>query len=606
MEAFIRRASMIEAVSQSTNSTQSTTLHGMLIVWGYFAQQIGLVQQLKQVPVAQKTVLRAPQENLVELLIGLLTGMERLSDLSGGAAPLTRDAAVAEAWDLQPLASASGVSRTLHACDRGSVEGVKQALATVSRPFVRRAVDDLCQRGAMLQLDVDLTGRSVSPNSCTFPDAAFGYMDGEVQLGYQVAPICLQTELYGRQWLATQHHPGNTVSAPCLLSLVEAAEQGVECHPRRRVELVQQRIATCQQAIAGLSAELARHQQRVASLRQRGVQWEEQISVAQDGIQVLLSEPISARQPGRYSRLSQLERQRAGWQSQLRRAAASLARAQTTQQRCTQHLDARREELDYLQARSEEFNRQNAQQPNPPRCCVRMDAAFCSGQNLTELIELGYDVESKFINDAPKRASLKRTHATTAWCPVSANAEMIAWTDYYVSSCPYPLNVALERFHGHKGTRYSVLVRNQHDGQTTRPDLPTWFHDYNARQTIEAGIKEQKTTFKLQHLMSRSPAGIEIQVHLTALAANMIRWAKEPIDQWVEHTTDHFRRVLASSKQLVHVAANSQAAVECPAGRTVVHFSSQSGLAGVSLCTSRPVAFQLHLGLARNHHLSSA
>ncbi len=42
--------------------------------------------------------------------------------------------------------------------------------------------------------------------SQTFPGARFGYMDGEIRLGYQLAEICLQTHLYGRQWLNVQHH----------------------------------------------------------------------------------------------------------------------------------------------------------------------------------------------------------------------------------------------------------------------------------------------------------------------------------------------------------------------------------------------------------------
>jgi len=60
---------------------------------------------------------------------------------------------------------------------------------------------------------------------------------------------------------------------------------------------------------------------------------------------------------------------------------------------------------------------------------------------------------------------------------------------------------------------------------TACPDLPAWFHTYNARQTIEAGNKQEKTTFKVQHLMSRSPAGIQIRAMLTVFAANFVRWA---------------------------------------------------------------------------------
>ena len=77
--------------------------------------------RLAQVPIDQKAVRRAPYEKLVEFLLGLLTGIEYLTDLSEGAAPLVKDAEVAAAWQLHPLADASGVSRTLAACDEQTV-----------------------------------------------------------------------------------------------------------------------------------------------------------------------------------------------------------------------------------------------------------------------------------------------------------------------------------------------------------------------------------------------------------------------------------------------------------------------------------------------------
>jgi hypothetical protein len=52
-----------------------------------------------------------------------------------------------------------------------------------------------------LQLDVDLTGRLVGASSQTYPAAAFGSMDGQIRLGYQLATLCLQITLFGCQWL---------------------------------------------------------------------------------------------------------------------------------------------------------------------------------------------------------------------------------------------------------------------------------------------------------------------------------------------------------------------------------------------------------------------
>jgi hypothetical protein len=162
---------------------------------------------------------------LLTFLLGLLSGIEYLTDLSTGAAPLCKDAAVATAWGLDRLASASGVSRLLAACDRQAQQIVQILLDEIAQPFLDRAVTDLRAHQAPLLLDVDLTGRPVSASSQTYPGAAFGYMDGELHVGYQVAAICLHTTLFGRQWLCGQQHPGNTVSAPCLRDLVIQAER---------------------------------------------------------------------------------------------------------------------------------------------------------------------------------------------------------------------------------------------------------------------------------------------------------------------------------------------------------------------------------------------
>jgi hypothetical protein len=98
----------------------------MLVAWGHFARTLGLTQRLADVPINQKVVVRAPHEKLVEFLIGLLSGIEHPAGLSSGPTPLASDAEVAQAWQLQPMADASGVSRTLAACDTPSVPSCKR------------------------------------------------------------------------------------------------------------------------------------------------------------------------------------------------------------------------------------------------------------------------------------------------------------------------------------------------------------------------------------------------------------------------------------------------------------------------------------------------
>ena len=591
--------------STLTNDERNLTQHAMLIVWGHFGRTIGLLERLAKVPIAQKKVLRAPQEKIMEFLVGLLSGMEYLTDLSDGPAPLAKDTEVSLAWKLQAMADASGVSRTLQACNDETVRGLAEVLDTVSQPFIDRAVSDLRQRNEPLVLDADLTGRPVSSTSRTFPGATFGYMDGEVRLGYQLAQICLDTPLFGRQWLSAQHHPGNTVSAGCLLSLVQEAERRLGCHPRRRTEWVAQRLAACEQEIAELEQQAVRQEPCAVAQAERIVRLAEQIGAAEDQVQTWGTTPLSSRQAGPYSRFNRLKKQIVGWRGQMERAQVQMAQARAVAARHRERGQARLAERIRLQERYEQLCHENALQSDPPRCRLRMDAGFATGENLTEVIELGYELETKSANDALVQALRNRVTADQEWTRVGKNAEMIGWTNYASNTCPYPLTVGLERFHTPQGVRHAVLIRSQEGPVTARPDLPAWFHDYNARQTIEAGNKEEKTTFKVQHLMSRSPAGIQIQAMLTVFAANFVRWADEWVRPRVEQSTRRFDGVLSSPKRLVRVAANSLAAVERNDGRLLVRFSALSSFEGVVIRLSGAAGHQLSLPLFTNDHFSS-
>lgn len=246
------------------------TQHGLLVCWGHFAQELGLITHLQDVPIPQKTVIHSPAAKLTTLLMGLLSGIEYLTDLTHAPAPLYHDPALAAAWGLPALPEASGVSRTLAAATPRSLAALQTVLATLTQPFLERALQDLRLRNQPLVLDVDLTGQPVDASSTSFPAAAFGYMDGQIRLGYQLAVVCLHTELYGRQWLIGEQHPGNTVSAPCLLGLLRAAEARLGCHPRRRPELLDPRIAALQATLAAATAQAEEARcQRTALLIER-------------------------------------------------------------------------------------------------------------------------------------------------------------------------------------------------------------------------------------------------------------------------------------------------------------------------------------------------
>jgi len=186
------------------------------------------------------------------------------------------------------------------------VQALQGALDAIGQPFLDRAISDLRQHQELLVLDADLTGRPVSSTSRTFPGAQFGYMDGEIRLGYQLAEICVQTRLFGRQWLSAQHYPGDTLSAPCLVGLVEEAERRLGCPPRRRTELLQQRIAAGEQTLQTVQAHLGQVDPRLATQLERCTGLSQQIQAAEARIQALVDQPRSSRPCGPYSLLTRL------------------------------------------------------------------------------------------------------------------------------------------------------------------------------------------------------------------------------------------------------------------------------------------------------------
>ena len=112
------------------------TQHAMLVVWGQFAQEMGLVDHLAAVPIPQKTVHHTPAAKLATLFMGLLSGIEFLTDLTHSPTPLDHDPAVAAAWGLPALPAASGVSRTLSAATPQSLSSLQDVLTALSLPFL--------------------------------------------------------------------------------------------------------------------------------------------------------------------------------------------------------------------------------------------------------------------------------------------------------------------------------------------------------------------------------------------------------------------------------------------------------------------------------------
>jgi hypothetical protein len=580
-------ASPPEEVPVDTSSSEwpvTNTEHGMLVAMGEFLRQHGLLDRLRQVPIQQKAHAFTPQAKLIEFLVGIMSGIEHLHDLNYGPRPLVADAEVATAWGLKKFAHFTTVGRTLDCCDPATVTALEAAITAFSRPFIDAAVHEEVRRGYRVVLDVDLTGRPVSPTSTTFPEAAFGWMNDQVRLGYQLARVCLSPHSGERLWLAGFHHPGDTVSAECLQALVQAAETQLRIRPQRRPELVDQRVAAQRADMARLRR---LRKQRQAQAQHAEAKHTELVGKCYHAEQLLKSRLSKAKQRC-------LRTQLAGWRKRLPRLVEQMAHAKQLVAQYQTRLTEQTAELATLQQWRRRLATDNLINPTPPEIEVRMDAGFASGGNLTWLLEMGYWPNTKSPNGRTTNALRARLPRSASWVRVGENAEMTLIGDHVLHGCPHPLTLAVERFKVKGRFKYASLVR-----YGPPPALGEWFNQYNARQTIEAGNKELKGPFSVQHLMTRAPAGLKIQVILTGLAANCVRWYQPWLKACAAAPTPSVNRLLDSPKALVRVAANSAALVQRTNHGTSLVFGPRSALPGAGFTLHGVPAIQLPLGYHR-------
>jgi len=575
------------------------TSHAMLVPWGLFAQGIGLVEILEGVPIPQRTRDHTPQTKLIEFLVSILMGCAHLKDISHGPHPLDQDLAVAQAWSQGGWADYSGVSRTLKACTKETVAGVKKALDSVLEPFIGREVMLALRDQGVLIYDGDLTGRPVSNSSTTYPGVAFGWMSDAVRLGYQAALVSMHSPTYGRMWLSVEQHPGDTVSFFQAEAMVRAAEARTGVRPWRRTDLLAERIAQRRVLVEKEEAKLIRAQDRVKQTQARLAQVDQEWCQWAQPVAELEATYQARNRPERpHSRLAQARRKLGVRERRLERRRKDLERACKWLERRQVRKTIVEAGLYELEGRLEQFIADNQSNPAPIRAIFRLDGGFGSGANVTLLIEMGYDVYTKAQNRQVVRSLRRRVSSSTSWTRVGKNAEMVSWENERITNCPYPLNVALERFHTGSKLRHAALLHYGDDAVAT--DLAAWFAFYNGRQTIEAGIKEGKNVFQMHHLKVRSPAGLMIQEEFAVFAANFVRLAATWLHQTCPDAPSPFDHAQASVKQMVRIAANTSAYVIWQSGGCLLRFTELSAFPGTELVIGDAVPIQLVLPLFKS------
>ena len=536
---------------------EQDTQHALLVPWGHFAREIGLLSGIEAIRLSQKVYEHTPQAKVIAFLVAILSGAKYLQDISLAAHPLDKDVAVAAAWGQAGWADYTGVSRTLKSLSWAEVHEIVNVLERVSQPFLDRELSVLRSQGSWLQYDGDLTGLPVSNTSRTYPNASFGHMSDEIRLGYQAGVVSLQSPTYGRLWLSVEHHAGDTVSCTQAEAMMLAAEKRSGQRPRRRTELLQKRIEAFIQSREPAEKRLESQRAILAAAQNA-----RQETVAQ------LQEATDAK------RIGVLERRCVRREKAVQVAMKKLGK---TQAWLSKHLEQEK----VLRKRLEQFERENAENPNSVEACFRLDAGFGTYDNIALLIEMGYEVYVKLHNHKIVQMLKKKVTTETVWARVGDNAEMVAWSALQLQHCPYPLDIALERFYTGQTLKHSALA---HFGETAvTTDLPAWFGKYNARQTIEAGIKEAKQVFCLHRLKVRSEPAIYLQEAMTIFAANFIRWATVWIDQHAEQNEHTLPLAKMGIKKQVQVAAHTSAKVIQNSEGMLLKFSPVSAFAGKQL-----------------------
>jgi hypothetical protein len=574
----------------------ATTDHAWLVVLGYFAQALGLIAGLEEVPIQQRKGPECgPQTKIIELMAGILGGIEYLQDLNLADQPIAKDLTIVKAWAQEIFVHYSGVSRTMAASDEETLAAIVEVLQSISRPFIEAAVVETIKCEGRLTVDVDLTGREVSPTSTDYQDATFGWMDDEIAKGYQAAVTSLVCERWTRLMLTLQRYTGRTKSAECLQEAVLAVEDLLGVRPRRRVELVQERREAIEARMERQQKALDRTQQGEKQLWQRIGQAKAEVLALREEVPRLEAEyQAQNRQERKHCRLAKARHKLDSARKREQRAWRDLQKLQRRERQQQAKLGKMQDQLLSLDERIAYLETDNQNTPNPVSIVLRIDAGFSTGPNLSWLIEMGYIVLTKAHNGGTANSLQRTVSAQTEWTPVGRNAEAVYLGDYQHNDCPYPLQAMLVRYYLPDQLRHTVLF---YSGDTPPPSLLAWFAGYNARQTIEAGIKEGKGVFTLKRHLVRSPYGMQIQEQFALFGANFVRWAAAWVKDCLREANRRFTTALGQVKTLVKTVSRARARwVRNARGHTLI-FDENGPFAGTVLCLSGEVAVQLPLPL---------
>jgi hypothetical protein len=566
----------------------------MLIPWGRLSRHLRLSERLRAAVTLPRHQDATPGGDLIlEFGLASLAGYEYLQDINKGSHPLAKDQAVQDSWDIC-FAHYTTVSRFLYMLDETNVAHIQAELDAIMRPYIRSAMHETLCHQEYLTLCGDLTGRPVSAYSSTYPpDAVFGYMANQLKKGHQAALVTLKG-LRHRVHLAAFHHSGDTVSNGCLHEMIEATEARLGCRPRRRTERMQQRIAAIEGKMAQKQRWIEAQQATIRQQIERQVRLGDQLRVLKPQLAEL--ETCQEGKPVRsHSHLARARKRKASWERQLASAFEQEVQARRALRRHRQHLEALTIERNAFLNRLAQMEADNATNPNPVWMRWLLDGGFGDASNVTDLIEMGYDLYTIAHNGKTTQALLKEVPDDAQWVQAGSRTQALDMNRHTLGDCPYPVRLTLLRWSMGGTFKYSTLISFSDADPLPTADL---FPTYHERQDVEAGFKQGKGTFSFTKLRVRSPAGIRLLGQFALVFwPNFVHWAADWLTDQVRGETDHFAQVLQQVRTQVRIAANTPAVVLTNATGQLLEFNADGPFAGVQIRLDGLFAYQFPMPL---------
>ena len=570
------------------------TQHAMLVAWGRFSRHLQVSERLRAAVKLKRHQDAAPAGDLIlEFGLASLAGYEHVQDLNLGAHPLAGDQAVSDAWDIE-FRHYTTVSRLLYELDEAVVGQVEAEMEAIMRSYVYQAVHEVLCHQDYLTLCGDLTGRAVSAYSETYPpDTVFGYMANQLRKGHQAALVTLKGHRH-RVHVMASHHSGDTVSSACLQQMVTETERRLGCRPRRRTELLKERIATLEAKIERKAQWCERQQALIRRQIERQLRVGEQLK----SLRLEISQ-LEQRYQGRpirpYSALARAQQRRASKQGQLQSALQQEAQARQALHRHQHHRQVLLEQREGLVQYLAKLEVDNATLTNPVRIRWLLDGGFGDAANVTYLIEMGYDLYTIAHNGKTTQVLRKEIPLDAIWTRVGHRTEMLDMSRQSLGQCPYPVRLSLLRWQCDDTLNYSTLISFS---ETERLPLTDLFPTYHQRQDVEAGIKQGKGTFSFTKLRVRSPAGIALLGQFALVFwPNLVRWAADWLADQVCSGTDRMEPFRQRVHTQVRVGANTPAVVLTSSQGQWLQFDADGPLAGVEISLDGPFYYQLPLPL---------